>query len=179
MSASPHAAHSPIQMTGLWLFGGLSLVLGMGKLLGVWGGSWWRMALPIFVYAVLHGLYIGMGILYLSVKPVRERPAAEESARLSHYRDGVSYGLGFVFVVGLVINLVSRLEGADASDRWWLLSGRVSVLIVFGVFAALSCWLDWSGIGHVLGHEKDDDFQAKSLSFALDEYCDCMGYTTR
>ena len=53
MSASPHSANGPIQMTGIWLFGGLSLALGMGKLLGVWGGSWWRMVLPIVVYAVI------------------------------------------------------------------------------------------------------------------------------
>ena len=158
MSSSPHAAKSLIQMTGIWLFGGFSLLLGMGKLIGLWGGSWWRMALPILVYAVWNGFYIGMGLLYLTVKPVRERPAEEESAMLSRYRDGLSYGSGFVFVVGLVINLVSRLEGAETSDRWWLFSGRVSVLILFGVFSALSLWLYWSGISHVLGHEEDDEF---------------------
>jgi hypothetical protein len=143
-------------MTGIGLFGGLSLVVGMGKLLGVWGGSWWWMAFPIFVYAVLNGLSIGMGVLSLTVKPVRERPAEEESALLGRYRDGLSYGSGFVCVVGLVINLVSRLEGADPSGRWWLFSGRVAVMIMFGVFAALSLWLYWSGIGQVLGHEEDD-----------------------
>jgi hypothetical protein len=157
MSSSPHAAHSPIQMTGIWLFGGLSLVLGMGKLIGLWGGSWWRMALPILVFVVLNGFYIGIGFLYLSVKPVRERPAEEESALLGRHRDGILYGSGFVFVVGLVINLVSRLEGAHASGRWWLISGQTPVLIVFGVFAALSLWLYWSGIGQVLGHEEDDE----------------------
>jgi hypothetical protein len=158
MSPSPHSRDSPIQTTGIWLFGGLSIVLGMGKLLGLWGGSWWRMGLPILVYAVFNGFYIGIGFLYLSVKPVRERPAAVESALLGHYRDGVSYGSGFVFVVGFVLNLISRLEGADASDRWWLFSGRVAVLIVFGVFSAISLWLYWSGIGQVLGHEEDDEF---------------------
>lgn len=116
------------------------------------------MALPIVVYAVLNGLYIGMGFLYLSVKPMRERPAEEEGALLGRYRGGFSYGSGFVFVVGLVINLVSRLEGDEASDRWWLFSGRLPVMIVFGVFSTISLWLYWSGIGHVLGHEEDDDF---------------------
>ena len=158
MSASLHSANRPIQMTGIGLFGGLSLVLGIGKLIGLWGGSWWRMALPIVVYAVLNGLYIGMGFLYLRVKPVRERPAAEEGALLGRYGGGFSYGSGFVFVVGFVINFVSRLEGAEASERWRLFSGRVSVLMLFGVFAALSLWLYWSGIGDVLGHEEDDEF---------------------
>ena len=157
MSSSPHAANGPIQKTGIWLFGGLSLVLGMGKLIGLWSGSWWRMALPILVYAVWNGFYIGIGFLYLTVRPVRERPADEESALLSRYRDGVSYGSGLVFVVGLVINLVSRLEGVEASGRWWLFSGQLPVLIVFGAFSALSLWLYWSGIGQVLGHEEDVD----------------------
>jgi hypothetical protein len=62
-----------------------------------------------------------------------------------------------VYTTGLVINLVSRLEGAEASSRWWLFSGRVAVLVVVGVFSAISLWLYWSGIGHVLGHEEDTD----------------------
>ena len=33
MSSSPHPGNNPIQMTGIWLFGGLSLVLAIGKLL--------------------------------------------------------------------------------------------------------------------------------------------------
>jgi hypothetical protein len=81
-------------MTGVWLFGGLSLVLGVGKLMGLWGGSWWRMALPIFVFIVFNGFYIGMGVLYLTVRPVRERPAEEESALLGRHREGLSYGSG-------------------------------------------------------------------------------------
>lgn len=68
---------------------------------------------------------------------MRERPAEEESALLGRYRGGVTYGSGFVFVVVFVINLVSRLEGSQASDRWWLFSGRASVLILFGVFSVL------------------------------------------
>ena len=74
-------------------------------------------------------------------------------------RGGFSYGSGFVFVVGFVINFVSQLEGAEASEQWWLFTGRASVLMLFGVFAALSLWLYWSGIGDVLDHEEDDDLQ--------------------
>jgi hypothetical protein len=115
------------------------------------------MVLPILVFVVLNGFYIAIGFLYLTVKPVRERSAKEESALLGRHRDGIAYGSGFVFVVGFVVNLVSRLEGTQASSRWWLISGRTPVLIVFGVFAALSLWLYWSGIGEVLGPEADDD----------------------
>ena len=157
MSLSPRAANGPFQMMGVWLFGGLSLVLGLGKLMGLWGGSWWWMALPILIFIVFNGFYIGMGFLYLTVQPVKERPAEEESDLLGRHRDGLSYGSGLVFVVGFVANLISRLEGVRTSDRWWLVSGRTPVLVVFGVFAALSLWLYWSGIGEVLGPEADDD----------------------
>jgi hypothetical protein len=143
-------------MTGIGLCGGLSLVLVLGKLLGLWGGSWWWMVLPLLVFVVCNVLYIGMGFLYLTLEPVKDRPAEEESALQGGYRDGVSYGSGVVCVVGLVINVLSRLEGVDASDRWWVFSGRGVVLVVFGVLSAISFWLYWSGIGDVLGHEDDD-----------------------
>jgi len=157
MNSRPHATDHPIQTTGLWLFGGLSFILVLGKLIGLWGGSWWRMALPIWVLVAFKGFYIGMGFLYLTLQPVRERAEEEERALLSGYRDGFSYGSGFVFVVGLVMNLISRLEGAEAVDGWWLFSGRVAVMVVFGVFSAISLWLYWSGIGHVLRPEEDED----------------------
>ena len=88
---------------------------------------------------------------------MREGGEEEERALLGGYRDGVSYVSGLVFVMGFVINMISRLEGVDASDRWWVFSGRVVVLIVFGMFSALSLWLYWSGIGQILGYEEDDE----------------------
>ena len=54
-----------------------------------------------------------------------------------------------------MVNVVSRLEGAEVSGRWWLFAGRVTVLVVFGVFSVISLWLYWSGIGQLLGHEED------------------------
>lgn len=134
MSASPRTANGPFQMTGVWLFGDLSLVLGVGKLMGLWGGSWWRMALPILVFIVFNGFYISMGFLYLTVQPVREQPAEEESDLLGRHQDELSYGSGLVFVVGLVASLISRLEGVQTSDRWWLMSGWTLALIVLGYF---------------------------------------------
>jgi hypothetical protein len=113
------------------------------------------MALPILVLVVFNGFYIGMGFLYLTLQLGRERAEEEERALLGGYRDGFSYGSGFVFVVGLVMNLISRLESVEAVDGWWLFSGRVAV-VVFGVFSAMSLWLYWSGIGHVLGPEEDE-----------------------
>ena len=154
MSSAPHATDRPIQMTGIWLFGSLSLVLVIGKLIGFWGGSWWRMVLPILSFLVFNGLYIGIGFLYLTVKPVRDQPAEEERAVLRHSSDGAFYGSGFLFTAGLVVNLVSRVEGAAASGRWWLFSGRVSMLMVFGLCAVMSLWLYWSRIGQALGHEE-------------------------
>jgi hypothetical protein len=57
----------------------------------------------------------------------------------------------------LVVNLVSRWEGVQTSNRWWLISGRALVLIVFGLFSALSLWLYWRGVGQVLENEEDDE----------------------
>lgn len=157
MRSSTLREDGPIQTTGVWLFGGISIGLALGKLIGLWGGSWWRMALPILIFVVFNALYIGIGFLYLTVAPVRERPEDEEQALLGRYTDRTYYGSGFLFVAGFVINLVSRLEGSEASWRWWLVSGRMTVLVVFGVFSVISLWLYWCGIGQVLGNEEDAD----------------------
>ena len=59
MNSLPRFAGGPIQMTGIGLFGGLSLVLVIGKLLGLWGSSWWWMVLPLLVFVVFNAFYSG------------------------------------------------------------------------------------------------------------------------
>jgi hypothetical protein len=141
MSVGTPPDEKPIKTLGIWLFGGLSVLLALGKVLGLWGGSWWRMAMPGLLFVLFNALYIAMGFLYLTVSPVRERPEKEERILLRQASDGAFYGLAFLFVAGLVVNAVSRLESVNASTRWWLVSGRAEVLVVFLVFSVVSLWL--------------------------------------
>src|SRR5215467_2958232 len=66
-----------IETTGVWLFGGLTVLFALGKVMGLWGWSWGRVALPMLIFVVFNALYIATGFLYLSVFPVPERSAAD------------------------------------------------------------------------------------------------------
>jgi hypothetical protein len=123
--------------------------------MGLWGWSWWRVALPLFIFLGFHGLYIAMGFLYLSLVPVRYGPEDEESALLRTQSDSAHYWAGFLFLACFALNVVRRVEPAEASTGWWLFSGRVEVLIACGVFSVVSLWLYWSRMGYLLNDGED------------------------
>src|SRR5919202_5574671 len=115
MSSSIPRPAKAIETQGLWLFGGLSVLLALGKAISVLDWSWWRVALPLLIFVVFNVLYITTGFLYLSVVTVRQRPQEEESYLLRTQTDTVHYWAGFLFVSGLALNVVSRLEPGKAS----------------------------------------------------------------
>jgi hypothetical protein len=49
MSASSPRSKKPIETTGMWLFGGLTILLALGKVMGLWPWSWWHVVLPIIL----------------------------------------------------------------------------------------------------------------------------------
>jgi hypothetical protein len=106
-------------------------------------------AVGIIIFLGFNGLYITVGLLYLSVVSVPERPEAEETALVRGRTDLAHYWAGF----GL--NMVGRLEPTKASTGWWLFSGQVEVLLACGAFAVASLWLYWSRIGSLL-HQPED-----------------------
>ena len=155
MRWSSSQGQKTIETTGLWLFGGLTVLFALGQVLGLWEWSWGRVAFPMLIFLVFNALYIATGFLYLSVCPVPERPEAEETARLRTHTDTAHYWVGFVLCAGFVLNVVSRLEPAEASTGWWLFSRQMEVLIAFGTFSVISLWLYWSRIGSLL-HQAED-----------------------
>jgi hypothetical protein len=155
MSASSPRSEKPIKTTGMWLFGGLTVLLALGKVMGLWPWSWWHVVLPSMIFLGFNGLYIAVGLLYLSVVSLPERPEAEETALVRGHTDLAHYWAGLVFVAGFGLNLVRRLEPAEVSPGWWLFSGQVEVLLACGAFAVISLWLYWSRIGSLL-HQPED-----------------------
>jgi hypothetical protein len=109
----------------------------------------------MLIFLVFNALYIATGFLYLSVCPVPERPAAEETALLRTHTDRAHYWAGFVLCASFVLNMMNRVERAEVSTGWWLFSGRVEVLIAFGAFSVISLWLYWARIGSLL-HQAED-----------------------
>src|SRR6266487_2248823 len=150
-----HQGEKTIETTGVWLFGGLTVLFALGKVLGLWGWSWGHVVLRMLILLVFNVLYIAIGLLYLSVFPVPERPAAEETVLLRTDTDTAHYWAGLVLCAGFVLNVVRRVEQAEVSTGWWLCAGRVEVLIAFGTFSVISLWLYWSRIGSLL-HQAED-----------------------
>ena len=159
MRASSPRSEKPIKTTGMWLFGGLTVLLALGKVMGLWPWSWWHVVLPSMIFLGFNGLYIAVGLLYLSVVSLPERPEAEETALVRGHTDLAHYWAGLVFVAGFGLNIVHRLAPAEVSAGWWLLSGQVEVLLAYGACAVMSLWLYWSRIGSLLhqpeGHQRD------------------------
>jgi hypothetical protein len=104
-SSSPRPGKT-IETQGLWLFGGLSVLLALGKAISVWDWSWWRVALPLLIFVVFNVLYITTGLLYLSVVSVRQRPQEEESSLLRTHTDTAHYWAGLLCVSGFALRLL-------------------------------------------------------------------------
>ena len=49
MRWSSHQGKKTIETIGVWLFGGLTVLLALGKVMGLWGWSWGRVALPMLI----------------------------------------------------------------------------------------------------------------------------------
>ena len=49
MSASSPRSEKPIKTTGMGLCGGLTVLLALGKVLGLWPWSWWHVVVPIMI----------------------------------------------------------------------------------------------------------------------------------
>jgi hypothetical protein len=47
-------------------------------------------------------------------------------------------------------NVVRWIEGSETSHWFWLLSGKVEALAVFGVLGVFALFLYWSKLGRVL-----------------------------
>jgi hypothetical protein len=155
MRSSSPRSDKTIETQGLWLFGGLSVLLALGKAIGVWDWSWWRVALPLLIFVGFNVLYITIGFLYLSVVAVRPCPLEEESSLLWTHTDIAHYWAALLFVSGFALNVVSHLEPGNGSTGWWLFSGRLEVLVAFAAFAVVSLWLYWSRIGHLLNDTEE------------------------
>ena len=96
-------------------------------------------------------LYIGSGLLYLSFLDLPDESTEDEEHLMDDQWATVHHYMGLTSVTGLLLNLVTHFEGAVSADGWWLLSGQVEVILMFGVCCVFSLWLYWSGVCRNLG----------------------------
>jgi hypothetical protein len=141
---------SGISLTGLYVCGAITLVMLVLKLSVIDTWSWWRVMLPL-------GLFVGFNVtnsvvafIYLSFAHIPERPDGDEADVLEPHTINAHYVAAMLFFVVFGDNLVRRIEGSETSHWFWLFSGKIEALAVFGVLNVLALFSYWSRLGRVL-----------------------------
>ena len=133
-----------IQMLGVWLAAALCLALIVLKLTGEVHWSWWRVLLPLWVVLAHNALYITVGLVWISFV---ERGSSGEEATIRHDRELNGYQWGALLCVLIFLdNLLKRIEGTGNVVWFWLSSGRMELIFVFGVLSVVCQVLFWSEI---------------------------------
>ena len=144
-------AGNQIQTTGFYLSGFLSLVLAVLKLTAVSDWSWWRVLLPLWVFLGHNTAYILVGFicLFFARYGEEEEPPVDESNLIQGY-----HFAAMLFVLIFVDNLLRWMEGRGDSNWFWLCSGKLEILVLFGVLSLVTHFLYWSGIVAVVNEQR-------------------------
>ena len=136
------------QAKGFYMSGFVSLVLAVVKLTEMKQWSWWRVFLPLWVIVGHNMIYVLVGFLCLFAVRYgedEEAEAAEEPARVQSGR--IAYQVASL--VGVLIstdNLLRWLERGGNSYWFWLCSGSVAMVVLFGILALVAQFFYWADI---------------------------------
>ena len=145
---------SGISLTGLYMCAAIAFIMLVLKLSIINTWSWWRVLLPLGLIVGFTVTNIMVAFIYLSFAHIPERPDGEEAEVLEPHTINVHYVVAMLFFIVFGDNVVRWIEGSETSHWFWLLSGEVEALTVFGVLSVLALFSYWSRLGHVL---KDSD----------------------
>jgi uncharacterized membrane protein len=139
-------AGNPIQTTGFYLSGFLSLALAVLKLTTIVDWTWWRVMLPLWVFLVHNAAYLLVGFICLFFARYGEDEEEEEQSI-----DETNLLLGYKFAALLfflifVDNLLRWIEGRGDSNWFWLCSGKLEMLVLFGALGLVAHVFYWAGI---------------------------------
>ena len=133
-----------IQPTGFYVSGFLSLALAGLKLTAIVHWSWWRIMLPLGVFLGHNAAYILVGFICLFF--VKSREDQEEEEQLIDETNLIQ-GCQFAAMLFSLIFLDNLLRWIEGDANWfWLCSGKLEILEVFGVLSLVAHFLYWSGI---------------------------------
>ncbi len=154
------AGEKAIGTTGFFLFGVLTSIMAVLKLTVITDWSWWRVSLPVAIFVGFNMVYMLVGLIYLSLVKIGERPAEDETAFLeNHHRiphdwiphDWIPHDwISLLFFALFADNLVRWWEGAEGSYWFWLLSGQIEAVLIFAGLSVAGLFLYWSRIGPTL-----------------------------
>jgi hypothetical protein len=141
---------SGISLTGLYVCGAIAFVMLVLKLTVIDTWSWWRVFLPIGLIVGFNITNIVVAFTYLSFADIPETPGWDEADVLEPHTINAHYVAAMLFFVIFGDNVVRWIEGSETSHWFWLLSGEIEVLAVFGILSVLALFAYWSRIGRAL-----------------------------
>jgi hypothetical protein len=146
-------ADKPIQTTGFYLAGFLSLVLAVLKLTVIVDWSWWRVMLPLWVFSVHNAAYILVGFICLFFAKYGEEGEEEQPIEETNLMHGYQFA-SLLFSLIFAVNLLRWIEGRGDSNWFWLCSGKSEMLVLFGVLGLVAQVFYWSGIVAVVNERR-------------------------
>ena len=141
---------SGISLSGLYICGVISLVMLVLKLSVIETWSWWRGILPVGLIVGFNVTNMVVAFIYLSFAHIPERPDGDEAEVLEPHEINVHYVAAMLFFVVFGDNVVRWIDGSETSYWFWLFSGDVEVLALFGALSVLALFSYWSNLGRVL-----------------------------
>jgi hypothetical protein len=139
------SASQQFQAKGFYMSGCVSLVLAVLKLTEMKQWSWWRVFLLLWVIAGHNVIYVLVGFLCLFAVRYGEDEEAEEPAKVQS--DRLVYQVAsLVCVLIATDNLLRWLERGGNSYWFWLCSGSVAMVVLFGILALVAQFFYWAEV---------------------------------
>jgi hypothetical protein len=132
MKPGTASGEKEIQTAGLLVFGALALIMAILKLAVFSDWSWWRVSLPISIFVGFNIAYMVAGFTHLSIVEFREGPSQNEGPIPEQHHGSSFYWISILLFVLFADNLVRYLEGTEESYWFWILSGRLGAVLIFG-----------------------------------------------
>ena len=140
-----------INLNGLYICVAISFFLLILKLSVIDAWSWCRVTLPVGLFVGFLVTHIVVAFTYLSFAHIPERP--DEAEVLEPHTINAHYIAAMLFFVVFGDNVVRWIEGSETSYWFWLFSGKVEALAVFGSLSVLALFFYWMRIGRALKAE--------------------------
>lgn len=143
------------QAKGFYVAGFGSLILVVLKLTEMKQWSWWRVLLPLWVVIGHNAMYLLVGFLCLFAVRYGEDEKEEEPAKAQS--DRILYqAASLVCVLISTDNLLRWLERGGKSYWFWLCSGSMAMVVLFGALALVVQFVYWADIVRGLNKQPTD-----------------------